>query len=473
MNAARHEQHNAHHGGGPGVQTARRKPGARCRALLLIWLPAVLVGAWSGRLAPPAARADESRSAWQYIQTVPLPPAVAGATKWWDFVLTPSVFDGARLDLADLRLHDGQGRERQYALRVRRPEHATAEVKTREFNRSRGPDNSSQLSLDLGEERFEHNEVEVQTAGTNYRRAVVLEGSDDEERWSRLAAQNLLHFQRGKEEFRERTVSYSPSRFRYLRITLQPDPVVDRDPVEIGAVTVRRRVDVPGEFVTRPAPLGPREAARGDGGWGSSWIIDLGGKSIPCDRLYVQIQEPEFVRDYRIEAGGPPDSDQPFGRVGGGVWRRRAGEAQHDLLAEFPEVTAARLRLVVTDFSNPPLHIEGVRVAAPARAVIVAYRADLPGPLQLYFGNPKAEAPNYDFARNLEPRLEPPPQRLQLGERQPNPAYQPEPLPLTERLPWLIYVLLGIAIAVLGVLILSLARAAIALEDTRQEAVAG
>jgi len=230
---------------------------------------------------------------------------------------------------------------------------------------------------------------------------------------------------------------------------------------------------VPGEFATRPAQLGTREAARGDGGWGSSWIIDLGGKSIPCDRLYVQVPEAEFARDYRIEAGGPPDSDQPFWRVGGGVWRRRAGEVQRDLLAEFSEVKAARLRLVVTDSSNPPLHIEGVKVGAPARTVIVACRADLPGPLRLYYGNPEAEAPNYDFARNLEPRLEPPPQRLQLGERQPNPAYQPEPLPLTERLPWLIYVLLGIAVAVLGLLILSLARAAIAMEDTRQQAAAG
>jgi hypothetical protein len=52
-------------------------------------------------------------------------------------------------------------------------------------------------------------------------------------------------------------------------------------------------------------------------------------------------------------------------------------------------------------------------------------------------------------------------------------VYEPEPLPLTERLPWLIYVLLGAAVAVLGALIISLARAAIAVADARQAAASG
>jgi hypothetical protein len=112
------------------------------------------------------------------------------------------------------------------------------------------------------------------------------------------------------------------------------------------------------------------------------------------------------------------------------------------------------------------------RAAAPARVIIAEPGKSPVGPWRLYFGNPKAEAPNYDFARNLPPRLEPPPARLKLEPRQENPVYQPEPLPLTERLPWLIYVLLGAAVAVLGLLIASLARAAITAADARDAAVA-
>jgi len=127
--------------------------------------------------------------------------------------------------------------------------------------------------------------------------------------------------------------------------------------------------------------------------------------------------------------------------------------------------------LVVTDNRNPPLRLTAVKAAAPAR-VVIAKRPESPsGPWRLYFGHPKAEAPNYDFARNLPQKLDPPPDRVSLGPRQANPIYQPEPLPLTERLPWLIYVLLGAAVAVLAALIFNLARVAIQIADLRESAV--
>ena len=153
-----------------------------------------------------------------------------------------------------------------------------------------------------------------------------------------------------------------------------------------------------------------------------------------------------------------------------GVWQRRAGEPKRDLVAEFgQEVRAARLRLVVTDNRNPALRLKSVKAAAPAH-VVIARRAESPaGPWRLYFGNPKSEAPNYDFARNLPQRIAPPPDRISLGPRQENPGYEPEPLPLTERLPWLIYVLLSAAVAVLALLIANLARASIRIADMRDQ----
>ena len=61
--------------------------------------------------------------------------------------------------------------------------------------------------------------------------------------------------------------------------------------------------------------------------------------------------------------------------------------------------------------------------------------------------------------------LNPPPARAQLEEPQENPQYVPVPPPLTERWPWLIYVVLGLVSLVLGVLIVNVARTAIALHD--------
>jgi hypothetical protein len=423
---------------------------------------------------PPDARAGEARTAesvaaWKFFAEVRL--AAPEKDALLDFVLPPSVFDAARIDLADLRLYDAQWRDVPYALRVRNEVDTTEAVPAKEFNRVPGPSGASQLALDLGEQQIEHNEVEIHTPGTNFRRRVLLEGSDDGNAWSQLAQRDLVHYPSGEKAFVDKTLSYTPSRYRYLRMTVARDPQNDIEAIEIGTVVVRRRVKIPGELDVRSVSVGERAPVRADGGPGSSWLIDLQGKDVPVDRLLVTVADEAFVRNYYIEAGGPPEANERFWWVTNGVWQRRAGEPQRDMVAEFgQEVRAARLRLVVTDHSNPALRLESVRAAAPARVIIARQTESAAGPWRLYFGNPKAEAPNYDFARNLPPRIVPPPDRVQLGPRQENPTYQPEPLPLTERLPWLIYVLLSAAVAVLALLIGNLARASIRIADLRETA---
>ena len=323
-------------------------------------------------------------------------------------VLPPSVFDAARVDLADLRLYDARLRDLPYALRVRSEVDTTEAVPAKEFNRvpASASSGSSQLSLDLGEKQIEHNEVEINTPGDDFRRRVLLEGSDDGNTWNKLVEHDIVRFPSGEKSFVDRTLGYTPSRYRYLRITLHRDPQNDTRAVDVGEVVVRRRVKVPGELDERQVPFGQREPVRADGGPGSRWVVDLQGTGIPVDRLLVRIADEAFVRNYYIEAGGPAGTNERFWRVTSGVWQRRAGEPKQDLVAEFgQEHRAARLRLVVTDNRNPALNLESVRAAAPAR-VVIARRTDSPdGPWRLYFGNPKAESPNYDFARNL-PQME-------------------------------------------------------------------
>ena len=154
-------------------------------------------------------------------------------------------------------------------------------------------------------------------------------------------------------------------------------------------------------------------------------------------------------------------------RVTSGLWRRRSGQPIGMLVATFPEVRAARLRIVITDNRNAPLQLQSAKYSAAARQVVFTPQANA-GPVRLYFGNPEAESPIYDFARNLPEKLAPPPDRAVIGPRTANPHYSPKPLPLTERWPWLIYVVLSLASAVLVGIAASLSRAAIAHHDQAQ-----
>ena len=407
---------------------------------------------------------------WEYFSEVPLPDDLPAMTKWQDVQLTPAVFDAARSDLGDLRLFDATGREVPYAVRVRRRTDRSEELAAREFNRSPGADLSAELTLDLGPEAVEHNSVVVVTKGQDFRRSAIVEGSADNRTWRKLVEGNLLSFQANGRNDR---LTYPPSRFRYLRIRVSADPVVDKEVVEIERATVFHKVLVPGVDVTLQTTLGEREAVRAAGGPGSAWVIELGGRNQPVESVEVEIADSEYARDYAIEMLSPEDG---YGRtwtpLHSGTWQRRAGQPAKLQRTSFGEVLADKLRLVITDHRNPPLSIRSVMQVAPARELIFARSDELKGPLRLYFGNPHAELPHYDLERNLPADLKPSPARVNLGTRQDNPEFIPAPKPLTERLPWLIYLVLGGASAVLAAVIAKVGRRAIEVHDAAETAAA-
>jgi hypothetical protein len=415
--------------------------------------------------APPAS---EPLTRWQWYEEVRLPDWNK-PPRWLDFVVPPDVFDKARLDLGDLRLYDAQGREVPYALRIRRAQDTQEPLQAREFNRTTLPDRAAELGLDLGEKTGEHNQVVVVTEGNDFRRRLRVEGGDDGQTWHVLLDKvYLVHFRVGDRLIDVRRFTYPVCRYRYLRVRVYPDASLEADAPAITSVVVSRAVQVPGEEVTLPASLGAREPVPADGGPGSAWVIDLGAR-VPCERLLFDVNDDEFVRSFRVEAADtdatlPSLADTRWRQIQFGEWRRRAGEEHRPMEIRFNEVQARRLRLVVTDFRNPSLNLTAVRYTAPARQVAFG-TTDLAAPLKLYFGNPQAEPPHYDFAANVPLRLDPSPTRATLGELIPNPEYSPLPLPWTERWPWLVYVVLGAASLVLLAILVALGREALRRHD--------
>jgi hypothetical protein len=427
-------------------------------------LAALLASAAEGKGDAPGAPA-ESLSEWEWYADVN--PGAGPAGGLVDFLVTPAVFDRARPDLGDLRLvADGQAVP--YALRVRREQDDKKPLAAKEVNRVRPPDGSAQVTLDLGDSPGEHNEIAVTIPGRDVRRRLLLEGSNDDKSWGVLLDKvYLMHFDVGPQVVDVHRFTYPVSRFRYLRVQVFPDRSLEKDDLALAGVEVFRTVKVPGEDVTLPANLGPREAVRAPDGPGSAWGIDFGGNQVPVARLTVDASDDEFTRPYQLEAVGEENVRRILAQ---GEWRRRRNEARRQLEIVFPEVMARRLRLVVTDYRNPPLNLLHVRYSAAAREVVFSRPASA-APLRLYVGNPKAGSPHYDFAASLPDKLAPPPLRTSLGELAKNPDYRPPPKPWTERWPWLVYVVLGTASLVLLAILAGLAREALARHDRAAAAV--
>ncbi len=400
--------------------------------------------------------AQTSVSLWPFFVRV---TSRAGAPGTYDLLVPLQVLDKSREDLADLRLYDMNGREIPYALRIRREVDEKHEVGARVFNQASVGTTASEMSVDLGENAGEHNAVEIATNGTNFRRRVNLEGSDSGKEWSTLAAGELIFsFASQNKAVDSSRVTYPTSRYRYLRVRVFADELADKQMPLITGIKVIMAVREKGELTNWIVPVPSYQYIRNQGAPASSWTIDLGAR-VPCDRLALDFADESFSRPFQIEA---VDDAQNVRWVTSGELTRRVGEPRKPLAIAFDrEEHARKLRLVVTDYSNQMLSISSIQAGAPARQLVFELKEPVSQPLRLFFGNLKATAPHYDFEKNLPARSSLTPIRSEVGAVTNNPNYKPEPLPLTERVPWLIYVVLAASSIALATILISLARTAL------------
>ena len=426
-----------------------------------------------GQVNVEMMREDQTR--WPFFADIEVPPADDSITsvttpQLVDFFATSDVFEHARPDLSDLRIYTADGNTVPYALRILSPKSVRDVFSAIEFNRSEPDDGVHELTLDLERDDIEHNEVLVETTGTNFRRSVEISGSADAKDWKPLVSGHVIQFKSGEQALMNQSFQYPNSRHRYLRVQVTPDPqaIDGNDTFTFQSASVIRQLDVPGQPVTTEAVMSNREPTRQYGAPGSRWILDFGA-AIPCDRLEVIVQDDEFARDISLEEESLNGLGQPeFYPVyvsGGTEWRRVRGEPAAPMVVTFPEIRSRRLRLTVADYRNKPLTLGSVQGSGAARQIIFERLENSKLPVKLYFGNHEAETANYDFARNLPDSLKADPFRVSVSAAESNPEFVPAPKAFTERFPWLVYVALSSVSLVLGVVIMNLSKAAIANHD--------
>jgi hypothetical protein len=416
-------------------------------------LAILLLALAASAFATVAALSDSALSAWPFVAEVALTPAKSGL---YEFGVPLQVMDKARDDLADLRLSDAAGREIPYAVRVRREVDDAQPIAGRIFNQA-AVGNTSEASVDLGESPGEHNEVEIETAGTNFRRTATVEGSDTGADWKVLkTGEVIFSFTSINHTAQSGRVSYPTSRYRFLRARVGPDERVDKEPPAITSVRVWLAQREKGAAVTWQVAVPSYQLQRHDGAPASSWTIDLGGK-VPVDHLLLMTDDQSFSRPFHVEAVDDPQNPRV---VASGELAKSVGDRNQVTTIVFDnEEHARKLRLITDDYNNPPLSISSIQASAPLRELYFELKEPAQQPLKLYFGNANAEAPHYDFEKELSAKLKVPGTSAAIGSFVANPNYSPPPLPFTERLPWLIYLVLTISSVALALVLFSLARA--------------
>jgi hypothetical protein len=405
-----------------------------------------------GSAAAQSPTTPERLSDWKYFKEIALPNDRPRLVR---LSLDRETLDAFKDDASDLRLYDSAGHEIPHALRVRREINTQEAVDARIFDTS-VENGSARASCDLGEKPQEHNEVAIETAGNNFRRLVDVQGSPDGSQWFTLVSEaNLFRFTAGGRTVEQMAVDYPVSRYRYLRVRLSRDPQVERAAPVITNLRVRRSIQAKGEKVQFAGRLELREADRVEARPASVWQIDLGAR-IPFEQIVLTVAEEEFARSFQLYAVDNPQAPELI--ASGQLSRRRSEKPK---LISFEENAARRLKLTILDDRNPPLNLTSAYVLSAARQLIFETASVAPGPIRLYYGNPKALPPHYDLGARVP--LDPapgPPVLIGIAGQQNNPAYLPEPKPFLERLPFLAYLILSVVILVLAALLMGLVRVA-------------
>lgn len=400
------------------------------------------------------AFAQASMNSWRLYADLNSGPMAPGT---YDFLVPLQVMDQAQDELADLRLFDPNGKEIPFALRVRREVFSVEDFPRSLFNYAESGRTASEVSVDLGQNQVEHNEVLIQTSGRNFRRRVVVEGTDNAGDWKTLVSDGIIFgFQSSNQVAESLRVSYPTSRFRYLRVRLFADETTDKTAPPISDVSVSRVARAPGELASWTVPVPSVDSLKNQGAPSSAWKLDLEGR-VPIDRLSLDIDMDSFSRPFQLEVIDDPQNRR---LVASGELVRRVNEPREPLVIKLDQEEHARkLRLVVTDYSNATLPITAIMASAPARQVVFDLKEQTSGPLRLFFGNYNADSPHYDFEMEVATRLPASPARASVGSFLRNPGYRPPPLPFTERQPWLIYLVLAVSSMALALILLNLARA--------------
>jgi len=398
--------------------------------------------------------AQTSLSQWPYYVDVTPEKSEPGL---YHVALPTWVMDKARPDLGDLRLFDSNNREIPYGIRVRREVDEKREIPVRLFNAGFAGPATSEVSVDLGESPGEHNEIEIETRGENFRRLVVIEGSDSGREWRTLNNDGVLFsFASQNTRAESERVTYPTSRYRYLRVRVSRDQLTDHETPQITNVKVMMSVREKGWRSAWDVPVPSYQLLRNQGAHASAWIIDLGWRT-PCDQLSLVIADDSFSRPFQVEA---IDDDQNARIIATGDLTRHAGDDPKRVIVFNQEEDVRQLRLQITDYSNPTLDITSIEASAPARELVFELKEPTSEPLRLFVGNANVTPPHYDFEKELQPRLSKQPANSAVTTLLANREYKPEPLPLTERVPWLIYLVLAASSIALGFVLLSLARTA-------------
>jgi hypothetical protein len=440
------------------------------RAILL----SALVAVTTVGLAVTAVAGDLDTADWALTAPIEMPRGTVRPVA--EFTLSPEILGVTRPGFADLRIVSRDSDEVAFQARTSAGSVHKVPTEAKLYNRAFIPDRETSVTLDFGS-KFLKNHLQVKTPGTNFRRRVSIEGSDDGEAWQTIReGAFLFRVQRPDREtdsYESNVVSFPDNDLRFLRVTVL-NGEDDRGVLPIEGVQAWKQIREPAETTQVAVVSVHTERVKKD----SEITLDLGYPNLRLHELELTFADPNFFR--RISVWGRNQASTVVRRVVEDSpalertvpvpWEIITSGAVHRFSGEKEQEESRRISLNGSSFryllvriengNDPPLGFETAQVTRLVQRVTFA--ATKEGMYSLYTGNSRVLAPQYDIGHYLGRLRNQGVTEAIVGRLVPNPLHKPSSrqIPWSEQHKELLWLVLVAMAGILGVLVYRMARGA-------------
>lgn len=360
------------------------------------------------------------------------------------FSLDEEIWTRARLDLADLRIYDGESQV-QYAFREERGGTSSQEVNAKILNLG-SVDGRAEFDLDLSDASTgqigEYDRIRLSVDAEDFVVTASVAGSNELNTKSATQLPPATLYDFSREDLGSNSVlKLPPSTFRYLHIKLSAGIA----PAQIKGASVYNLQETKAVWMSVGSCSASSQIAR------TTVVTCSVPLHIPVDRVRFQVDLKQV--NFRRAVAISDASDHRY-RASGEITRVRMNRGGTTVVSEEMDVPvehgSGQVKITVDNGDNPPLAIAGVQLVSVERRVY--FDSQGKSLLRLYYGDDKLEPPVYDYARFF--KADPTAAKAELGPGSHNPAYRgrPDDRPWSERHKAVMWLAMLVAVVILAAL---------------------
>ncbi|MFI4910404.1 MAG: DUF3999 family protein [Sedimentisphaeraceae bacterium JB056] len=389
--------------------------------------------------------------------------------KFAQFDITPEIYDKSQKHLNDLRLINSDNQQVPYAL-ISPWKHTQKNIYQPDIiNRATNDENCSFVTLDLGERKIK-NYIEVDTLGSNFRREVKIEGSNNNTDFLTIVEQAFVFSVEKKYVSEFSGINMPPNDYKYLRVTVFPMEGDIKNP-EIKEIRIYKCE----KDITDPLTIEPElnRTFENEKEKTTVYTYDLGHKNLPIDTITFNVKDDSFYRYVEIEARNDitqiveldgednkilyKEIEANWIRTGSAAIYRYDSETdktENLKIKLSPESAKYRyLRITVRNYDDLPLIIKGVSVQIIPEKVI--FETNTAVSTMLYTGAEKISRPHYDLEKQISNsgKLDAAVAKLSVLEENPEFVAEADIVPWSENFKNVPMIIIIILVAILGYII--------------------